>query len=191
MSARSAPRHPDIERVLLDEATIQARIRELGEGISRDYAGRRLTLVGILKGSVVFLGDLMRAISLNCSVDFMGVSSYSGANSTGVVRLILDLRESAEGKDLLIVEDIMDTGLTLHYLLENLRTRGPRSLEVCALLDKPECRRVPVRAKYVGFKIPNEFVVGYGLDYQEKYRNLPYIGVLRKGQGPSPAGHGK
>lgn len=179
-SAKPAAAHPDIERVLLDEDQIQARIQELGARISRDYAGRKLALVGILKGSVVFLGDLMRAITVDCALDFMGVSSYAGANSTGVIRVLLDLRESPEGKDLLIIEDVMDTGLTLHYLLENLRTRKPRSLEVCAFLDKPECRRVKVSAKYVGFKIPNEFVVGYGLDYRERYRNLPYIGVLRK-----------
>lgn len=180
MPARSAPVHPDIERVLLDESTIQARIKELGGQISRDYAGRPLILVGILKGGIVFLGDLLKAVTADCAVDFMCLSSYSGKGTTGVVRLLLDLRESAEGKDLLVVEDIMDTGLTLHYLLENLRTRNPRSLEVCALLDKPDCRKVAVSAKYVGFRIPNEFVVGYGLDYNEKYRNLPYVGVLRK-----------
>ncbi len=180
MPARSAPVHPDIERVLLDESTIQARIKELGGQISRDYAGRPLILVGILKGSVVFLGDMLKAVTADCAVDFMCLSSYSGKGTTGVVRLLLDLRDSAEGKDLLVVEDIMDTGLTLNYLLENLRTRNPRSLEVCALLDKPDCRKVSVSAKYVGFKIPNEFVVGYGLDYNEKYRNLPYVGVLRK-----------
>lgn len=180
MPKETGTAHPDIERVLLDEAKIRARIRELGERISRDYEGRRLTLVGILKGSVVFLGDLMRSITVDCALDFMGVSSYMGANSTGVVRVLLDLRESPEGKDLLIVEDIMDTGLTLHYLLENLKTRNPGSLEICAFLDKPECRKVKVSAKYVGFKIPNEFVVGYGLDYRERYRNLPYIGVLKK-----------
>lgn len=152
----------------------------MGRQISRDYAGRKLTLVGILRGSVVFLGELMRSITTDCSVDFMCLSSYSGKGSTGVVRFLLDLRDNAEGADLLIVEDIVDTGLTLHYLLDNLRTRNPRSLEICALLDKPECRKVDVKAKYVGFSIPNEFVVGFGLDYNEKYRNLPYVGVLRK-----------
>lgn len=190
MSAKSAPPHPGIERVLLDEARIQARIKEMGAQISRDYAGRSLTLVGILKGSVVFLGDLMRSISLDCAIDFISVSSYAGTSSSGAVRVLLDLRESAEGKDLLIVEDIMDTGLTLQYLLETLKARNPRSLEVCALLDKPECRKVPVRAKYVGFTIPNEFVVGYGLDYNEKYRHLPYVGVLGKSLRPGLR-HGK
>ncbi|OGR87172.1 MAG: hypoxanthine phosphoribosyltransferase [Elusimicrobia bacterium RIFCSPHIGHO2_02_FULL_57_9] len=172
--------HPDIERVLLGEAEIQARIKELGQTISRDYAGRRLLLVGILKGSVVFLSDLLRSAALDCEVDFMCVSSYSGSGSTGQVRVLLDLRESADGKDLLIVEDIMDTGLTLHYLLENLKTRNPRSIEVCVLLDKPQCRQVPVKAKYTGFQIPNAFVVGFGLDYNERYRQLPFVGVLRE-----------
>jgi hypoxanthine phosphoribosyltransferase len=174
--------HPDIERILLSQDQIQARIRELGQQISRDYAGRDLILVGILKGSVIFLSDLMRQITTHCAIDFMCVSSYSGTGSTGVVRMLLDLRESAEGRDLLIVEDIVDTGLTLHYLVDNLKTRGPRSLEICAFLNKPECRKVPVEAKYLGFTIPNEFVVGYGLDYNEKYRNLPYVGVLKSGK---------
>ena len=182
MSLRSAPGHPDIERVLIDKAKIGSRIAELGREISKDYAGRRLMLVGILKGSVVFLGDLMRAVTVDCVVDFMCLSSYSGKGSTGVVRMLLDLRESAEGKDLLVVEDIVDTGLTLHYLVENLKTRGPRSLEICTLLSKPECRKVTVDVKYTGFEIPNEFVVGFGLDYNEKYRNLPYVGVLKSGK---------
>lgn len=182
MSASSVPAvpNPDIERILLDEQRIQARIKELGKQISRDYAGRRLTLIGILKGSVVFLSDLMRAITSECAVDFMAVSSYSGVSSTGAVRLMLDLRESAEGKDLLIVEDVVDTGLTLHYLEETLRARNPSSLEICALLDKPQCRKTAVKAKYVGFEIPSEFVVGFGLDFNEKYRNLPFVGVLKK-----------
>ncbi|MFA6002701.1 MAG: hypoxanthine phosphoribosyltransferase [Elusimicrobiota bacterium] len=176
------PLHPDLEKVLIDPAALQARVQELGREISRDYAGRNPVLLGILKGSVIFLSDLLRNISLDCSVDFMGVSSYSGRSSTGAVRMLLDLRESAEGRDLIIVEDIMDSGLTLHYLLDNLRARNPRSLEVCTLLDKPDCRKVPVSAKYVGFRIPNEFVIGYGLDYNEKYRNLPYVGVLKSGK---------
>lgn len=176
------PLHPDLEKVLIDQAALQKRVQELGREISRDYAGRRPVLLGILKGSVIFLSDLLRNINLDCSVDFMGVTSYSGRSSTGAVRMLLDLRESAEGRDLIIVEDIMDSGLTLHYLLDNLRARNPRSLEVCALLDKPECRKVAVTAKYVGFRIPNEFVIGYGLDYNEKYRNLPYVGVLKSGK---------
>lgn len=179
MSQPAAPVHPDIERVLLDQTQIKSRIKDLGGRITSDYAGRELVLVGILKGSVVFLGDLMRSIDLECTVDFMCLSSYEGKGSTGVVRFLLDLRESAEGKDILIVEDIVDTGLTLHYLMDNLRTRNPRSLEICAFLNKAECRKVPVTPKYVGFDIPNAFVVGFGLDFNEKYRNLPYVGVLR------------
>lgn len=182
MRASSGPSrvHPDVERILLDESRIASRIKELGAQISRDYAGRPLTLVGILKGSVVFMADLMRAIDTPCTIDFMAVSSYSGTQSSGAVRLNLDLRESAEGKDLLIVEDVVDTGLTLHYLEELLKARNPRSLEICALLDKPECRKASVKAKYVGFSIPNEFVVGFGLDYNENYRGLPYVGVLKR-----------
>jgi len=182
MMEASVPVHPDVEKILIAPAALQARVRELGREISCDYAGRQPTLLGILKGSVVFLGDLLRAITLDCSVDFISVSSYSGRGSTGEVRMLLDLRESAAGKDLIIVEDIMDSGLTLHYLLHALKARRPRSLEVCALLDKPECRKINVKAKYVGFRIPNEFVIGYGLDYYEKYRNLPYVGVLKSGK---------
>lgn len=181
MHAQSASAvHPDVARILLDEARIQARIKELGQQISRDYQGRPLTLVGILKGSVVFLADLMRQITTPCSIDFMAVSSYSGTESTGSVRISYDLRGDAEGRDLLIVEDIIDTGLTLNRLEELLRARSPRSLEICALLDKPDCRKAKVDAKYVGFKIPNEFVVGYGLDYNERYRELPYVGILKR-----------
>lgn len=151
----------------------------MGEQISRDYAGKELLLVGILRGSVMFMGDLMKALRIDCPIDFMGLSSYAGKQSTGNVRVLLDLRESCEGKDLLIVEDVVDTGLTLKHLLDILKTRQPRSVEVCALLDKPMCRKVEVKAKYTGFKIPNEFVVGFGLDFNEKYRNLPYVGVLK------------
>jgi hypoxanthine phosphoribosyltransferase len=179
MATKSAPAHPDISRILLDEPAIKARIKEMGRQISSDYAGRKLTLVGILKGSVVFLADLMREITIDCSVDFMCVSSYAGTGSTGMVRVLLDLRESAEGKDLLIVEDIIDTGLTLTALTENLRAHRPKSVEICALLDKPECRKVPIEAKYTGFKIKNEFVVGFGLDYNERYRHLPFVGVYK------------
>ena len=180
MPARGACVHPDIERVLIDEGRIQQRVRELGQEISRDYRGRDLTLVGILKGGAVSLADLMKSVTMDCSIDFMSVSSYAGKTSTGAVRVLLDLRDNPEGKDLLVVEDIMDTGLTLNYLLANLATRKPRTLEVCALFDKPQRRRVPAQAKYVGFALPDDFVVGYGLDYREKYRNLPYVGVLRR-----------
>lgn len=172
----------DIRRVLISAARIQRRTRQLAAQIGRDYAGQDLTLVSILKGSVVFLSDLIRFLPMKCSVDFMAVSSYGGATeSSGVVRLVMDLRESPEGKNLLLVEDLVDTGLTLEYILRNLRTRGPRSVRVCALLDKPANRKVPVQIDYTGFRIPNEFVVGYGMDYQERYRNLPYVGVLKTG----------
>ena len=172
--------HPDIAKVLLDADAIKRRVRELGERITADYAGRPPLLIGILRGSVLFLSDLMREIKLDCTVDFICLASYEGGlSSTGVVRTLLDLRESASGMDVLVVEDIVDTGLTLSYLLQSLRARNPRTLEICTLLDKPDCRKAPVSPKYAGFKIPNEFVIGYGLDYQERYRNLPYIGVLK------------
>jgi hypoxanthine phosphoribosyltransferase len=180
MVKTATPTHPDIARVLLDEAALQARIKEMGAQISKDYSGRQVLLVGILRGSVMFLGDLMKSITVDCQVDFMRLSSYSGSASTGNVRVMLDLQESCEGRDLIIVEDVVDTGLTLKHLLDILKTRGPRSLEVASLLDKPMCRKAEAKAKYVGFEIPNEFVVGFGLDYNEKYRNLPYVGVLKR-----------
>lgn len=172
--------HPDIERVLLDEGVIRSRIAELGRQLTADYAGRKPVLIGILKGSIPFMADLMRTLGVDHTVDFMCLSSYSGDSSTGVVRLILDLRESIQDRDVLVVEDIVDTGLTLSYLRQNLLTRGPRTLELVTLLDKPDCRKATISPRYCGFKIPNEFVVGYGLDYNEAYRHLPYIGVLKK-----------
>lgn len=182
MSAAAMPVHADLDRVLLDEAALRARVAELGAQIARDYQGRRLMVVGVLKGSVLFLADLLRALGpqADVEVDFVAASSYSGRESTGAVRLLLDLRESPEGKDLLLVEDIVDTGLTLKSLTETLRAHRPRSLEVCALLDKPERRKTPFAPKYVGFRIPDEFVVGYGLDFDERYRQLPYVGVLKR-----------
>lgn len=173
--------HPDILKILLSEDALRARIRELGVQLTRDYAGRRLLIVGVLKGSLIFMADLLRAIGaeVDVHVDFLAVSSYAGTASTGTVRVLLDLRENPEGRDVLVVEDIVDTGLTLSSLTETLRARKPRSLEVCTLLDKPDCRKTPFSPKYVGFKIPNEFVVGFGLDYDERYRQLPYVGVLR------------
>ncbi len=182
LSARTAQEkiNINIKKVLVSEEQIRARVKELGEQISRDYANKNPVLIGILKGSVFFLSDLMRALSIDCCIDFMSLASYSGEKSNGIVRLLLDLRETIEGRDVIIVEDIVDTGLTLSYLENILKTRNPRSLEICSLLDKPECRKISVKAKYVGFTIPNEFVVGYGLDLNEKYRNLPYIGVLKK-----------
>ena len=161
------------------EAELRRRVRELGAEVSRDYHGKDLLLLGILKGAVLFLSDLMREIEIPADVDFMAVASYGSATkSSGVVQILKDLEEPIEGRDVLIVEDIVDTGLTLRYLLGNLRGRGPRTLEVCALLAKPAVRVVDVPVKYVGFEIPNEFVVGYGLDYRQRYRGLPYVATL-------------
>lgn len=173
--------HPDLSKILLTEDALRARIRALGAELTRDYAGRRLMIVGVLKGSLIFMADLMRAIGpeVDVHVDFVAVSSYAGTASTGTIRVLLDLRENPEGRDVLVVEDIVDTGLTLSSLTETLRARKPKSLEVCTLLDKPDCRKTPFAPKYVGFKIPNEFVVGFGLDFEERYRQLPYVGVLR------------
>ncbi len=188
MTAHAAPLHADIAKVLLDEAALKARIAELGAQIARDYKGRRLMVVGVLKGSVLFLADLLRALGpeADIEVDFVAASSYAGKSSTGAVRMLLDLRQSPEGKDVLLVEDIVDTGLTLTSLTETLRAHRPRSLEVCTLLDKPMCRKTPFTPKYVGFPIPNEFVVGFGLDYDEKYRQLPYVGVLKSDAARTP-----
>src|SRR5207253_4459350 len=158
---------------------IEDRIRELGEQISDDYEGKDLLLVGVLKGAVFFLSDLMRLIEVPVEVDFMAVASYGSAtDSSGVVRILKDLDAAIEGRDVLIVEDIIDSGLTLQYLMRNLGSRNPRSLEVCALLCKPDRRKVELPTRYVGFQIPNRFVVGYGLDYDERHRNLPYVAVL-------------
>jgi hypoxanthine phosphoribosyltransferase len=170
----------DTARVLISETALRRRVKALGRQISRDYAGQKVILVSVLKGSVVFLADLMRAIKTPCAVDFMAVSSYVGSESSGVVRVTMDLRESPEGKNVILVEDIVDTGLTLAYLKDLMRARSVRSLKICALLDKPECHRAPVSLDYLGFSIPNEFVVGYGLDYAERYRNLPHIAVLKR-----------
>jgi hypoxanthine phosphoribosyltransferase len=174
----------DLREILYDEPTLQARVTALGQEIQRDYAGKDPLLLGILKGSFPFLADLARAINLPMSVDFMAVSSYgAGTKSTGVVRIVKDLDREIVGRHVIIVEDIMDTGLTLDYLRENLRTRDPASLEIAALLDKKVVRRgkplEDMQARYVGFECPNEFVVGYGLDFRGRYRNLPFIGVLR------------
>lgn len=166
--------------VLLSEEQIQTRVRELAAAISKDYEGETVTLVCILKGAVVFLSDLMRALEIPARLDFMAISSYgSSAKSSGVVQILKDLDHPIEGEHVIIVEDIIDTGLSLQYLTENLRTRKPASLRVCVLLDKPDRRRVDVAVDYVGFSIPDEFVVGYGLDYAEQYRQLPYVGALR------------
>ncbi|MHB0886172.1 MAG: hypoxanthine phosphoribosyltransferase [Bacillota bacterium] len=170
----------DLKEILIPEARIQERVKELGRQITRDYQGRNLFMVGILKGAAIFLADLARNIELPASFDFMAVSSYGAATkSSGVVRIIKDIDQPVEGRDVIIVEDIVDTGLTLNYLQENFKARNPRSLKICTLLDKKERRQVPVEPDYCGFSIPNEFVVGYGLDYRELYRNLPLIGVLK------------
>ncbi len=170
-----------IGEALVSEDDLQRRVRELGEEISRDYDGRDLFLVGVLKGAVFFLSDLMRAIQVPCEVDFMAVASYgSSTDSSGVVRILKDLDATIEGRDVLIVEDIIDSGLTLSYLLRTLRAREPRSLEVCALLTKPERRKVELPIRYTGFEIPNKFAIGYGLDHAERYRNLPYVAVLEQ-----------
>jgi hypoxanthine phosphoribosyltransferase len=164
----------------LSEETLRARVRELGAEITRDYAGRTLTLVAVLKGSFVFLADLVRAIDLPIVVEFISISSYEGTRSTGVVQITGDLTRSIDGEDVLVVEDIVDTGLTMRYLLENLATRRPASLKLCALLEKPARAQVKVPIDYKGFEIPDEFVVGYGLDVDGRLRNLPYLGVVRR-----------
>ena len=172
-------RAPVIDEILVQPDDLKRRVRELGEQISKDYADRDLLLVCVLKGAVFFLADLMRTIDVPCEVDFMAVSSYGSAtDSSGVVRILKDLDRPIEGLDVLIVEDIVDSGLTLQYLLRNLGARDPRSLEVCALLTKPERRKVELNPKYVGFEIPNRFAIGYGLDHDEHYRNLPYVAAL-------------
>jgi hypoxanthine phosphoribosyltransferase len=172
-------RDPAIGEMLVQPDELARRVRALGEEISRDYADRDLVLIGVLKGAIFFLSDLMRAITVPCEVDFMAVASYGSAtDSSGVVRILKDLDASIEGRDVLIVEDIVDSGLTLNYLLRNLQARGPRSLEVCALLTKPERRKVDTPTRYVGFEIPDRFAIGYGLDHGERYRNLPYVAAL-------------
>jgi hypoxanthine phosphoribosyltransferase len=168
-----------IGEILVSAEDLDRRVSELAREISRDYAGRNLVLVGVLKGAVFFLSDLMRRLDLPVEVDFMAVASYGSATkSSGVVRILKDLDASIEGRDVLIVEDIVDSGLTLQYLLRNLAGRNPRSLEVCALLIKPERQKVELPTRYVGFEIPNRFAIGYGLDYGERYRNLPYVAAL-------------
>lgn len=171
----------DIDHILVTEEQLKAKVHELGAQITRDYAGRDLLLVSILKGSVVFMADLMRAIQMPCGIDFMVVSSYGGANttSTGLVKIIKDLDQDLSGKDLLIVEDILDTGITLSHLVPMLKLRNPASVRLCTILSKPSRRKADIEPDYLGFEVPDEFVVGYGLDYDENYRNLPYVGVLK------------
>lgn len=170
----------DVERVLFSEEELHRRVAEIAAEIDRDYAGREPLLVSVLRGSFVFMADLVRQIHLPCTVDFMAVSSYgAGTASSGQVRIIKDLSEHIEGRDVIVVEDILDSGNTLSYLREILRQRGPASLKIVTLLDKPERRTAPIAPDYFGFTVPDEFVVGYGLDYDEYYRNLPYVGVLK------------
>lgn len=170
----------DIERVLFSEEEIQAILKRLGEQITRDYRGKNLLLVGILKGSVVFMADLMRQIDLKCKIDFMALSSYGDTTrSSGVVRVLKDLSTDINGYDVLVIEDILDSGNTLSHLKQMLTLRQPKSFKICTFFDKPERRAVDLKADYVGAEIPDEFIVGYGLDYAENYRNLPYVGVLK------------
>jgi hypoxanthine phosphoribosyltransferase len=167
--------------ILVKPEELRKRVSELAAEISRDYAGRDLVLIGVLKGAVFFLSDLMRQLEVPCEVDFMAVASYGSATkSSGVVRILKDLDAVIEGRDVLIIEDIVDSGLTLQYLLRNLGARNPRSLEVCALLTKPERRKVHLPTRYVGFEIPDRFVIGYGLDHAERYRNLPFVAALKE-----------
>jgi hypoxanthine phosphoribosyltransferase len=171
--------HADVGEVLIDEDALRARVVELGVEISEDYDGRDLLLIGVLKGAIFFISDLMRELTVPCEIDFMAISSYGAAtDSSGVVRILKDLEINITGRDVLVVEGIIDSGLTLSYLRRTLGARTPASLEICALLTKPERRAVDVPVRYVGFEIPNRFVIGYGLDFAERYRNLPYIGVL-------------
>ena len=170
--------HQDVERVLVSEEELQEITKRLGKQISEDYAGKKLFLVSVLKGAVVFMADLLRNITCDCQIDFMSVSSYSGSKTTGVVKFKKDLDINPDGCDILLVEDILDSGITLSYLKKVLRDRNAASIKICTLLDKPANRQADIKADYVGKVIPDEFVIGYGLDYDEKYRNLPYVGVL-------------
>lgn len=172
--------HPDLQEILLTEQQIAQKVRELGERISEDYRGNDILMVGVLKGAVIFMADLVRRITVPVSIDFMAVSSYGKASeSSGVVRIMKDLDRNIAGRHVILVEDIVDTGLTLKYMLENLSTRKPASLKICSLLDKPSRRKADVTSDYNGFVIPDKFVVGYGMDYAENYRNLRDIGVLK------------
>lgn len=170
----------DIQEILYSEERLAEKINELGNTISKDYEGKNLLVVGILKGSVLFAAELLKNISIPCEIDFMAVSSYGNSTETsGVVRILKDLNDDIDNKDILIVEDIVDTGVTLDYLLRYLKTRGARSVEIATLLNKPARRKIDIDVKYTGFEVPDGFIVGYGIDYAEKYRNLPFIGILK------------
>ncbi|MBN2795049.1 MAG: hypoxanthine phosphoribosyltransferase [Clostridia bacterium] len=173
--------HKDIESILYSEEDLKIRIKALGQEISRDYAGEKLIVVGVMKGANIFVADLIRSLDLDLVLDFIVVSSYGASTeSTGVIRLLKDLDENIDSENVLIVEDIIDSGLTLQYLVENFKTRHPKSIKICTLLNKVERRQVETPVDYIGFKVPDEFIVGYGIDYAERYRNLPYIGVLKR-----------
>jgi len=172
--------HKDVEKILISEDEIKEICKRLGEEISRDYAGKKLLLVSVLKGAVVFMADIMRNITCECEIDFLAVSSYSGSKTTGVVKFKKDMDVDPDGMDILIVEDILDSGITLSYLKQVLLQRNAASLKVCAFLDKPANRKADIQADYVGKVVPDEFIIGYGLDYNEKYRNLPYVGILKR-----------
>ena len=170
-----------IKKILLDDETIQKRVKELADQISEDYKDEKVMFIGILKGSIAFMADLMKAMSIDIQIDFMAVSSYGASTkSTGVVRILKDLDADIKDKNILIIEDIIDTGTTLKYLMGYLQSRGPKSIKICSLLDKPDRRKADIKADYIGFNIPDEFVVGYGLDYAEWCRGLPYIGILKE-----------
>lgn len=171
----------DIEKILYSEAYLKETVKALGERISEDYKDKNLLLVSVLKGSVVFMSDLMRAITIPCEIDFMAVSTYGDkTESSGTVKILKDLDKDIRGYDVLLVEDILDSGETLYYLMNMLKTRAPASIRICTLFDKPERRQTDIHADYKGISVPNEFIVGYGLDFSQKYRNLPYIGVLKE-----------
>lgn len=173
--------HPDVESILFSESQIAAKVSELAAAITRDYQGKTPVLVGVLKGSFIFMADLARRIGLPCEMDFMAVSSYGNkSQTTGAVRILKDMDSDIEGRDVVVVEDILDSGVTLSYIMNYMKNSRPASVAICTLLDKPERRRAPVEARYTGLRTPDEFVVGYGLDYAGRYRNLPYIGVLKR-----------
>ena len=169
----------DIECVLISEEELKEKVSAVGRQISRDFEGKDPIFIGVLKGCFIFMADLMRSVDIHCSMDFMAVSSYSGTTSTGAVKINKDLNQDIEGRDIILVEDILDSGVTLNYLTEYLQVRKPASITIATLMDKPSRRKAPVYAKYAGFEVPDAFVVGYGLDYAETYRNLPYVGVLK------------
>lgn len=171
----------DVKEVLVSEENLEKKVIELADKITKDFAGKNLVVIGVLKGANVFVADLIRKINIPIALDFMAISSYgSSTESSGVVKILKDLDEDIEGRHVLVVEDIIDTGLTLSYLTENLKSRGAKSIDICTLLDKPDRRKAHIDVKYKGFDIPDEFVVGYGIDFNEKYRNLPFVGILKR-----------